>query len=94
MAMATGMATKRGCIQLDARRLMLLCVSMGCATAPAVAGDWKITPTIAVNETSTDNVALSNTNKQRDLITDLNPGLRIEGPAAAPSFILTTRCTT
>ena len=79
MATVTVMVTKRGRIHLNARRLMLLGVGMGCVALPAFAGDWKITPTIAVNETSTDNVALSNTNKQRDLITDLNPGLRIEG---------------
>ncbi len=79
MAMVTAMAAKPGRNHLNVRRLMLLGVSMGCAVLPALAGDWKITPTIGVNETSTDNVALSNTNKQHDLITDLNPGIRIEG---------------
>ena len=49
------------------------------AAPSAVAGDWTITPTMTVTETSTDNVALSQTNKQSDLITDLNPGIRIEG---------------
>lgn len=40
---------------------------------------WKITPTASIKETATDNVALSNTNKQNDLITDINPGIRIDG---------------
>lgn len=52
---------------------------MACVALPAFAGDWKITPTIAVNETATDNVALSSTQKKGDLITDVNPGIRIEG---------------
>jgi uncharacterized protein (PEP-CTERM system associated) len=73
------MAAKRRSLYFNVRRLMLFGVSMGCGALPVIAGDWVITPTIAVNETSTDNVALSSVNKQRDLITDLNPGIRIEG---------------
>lgn len=59
-----------------------LAVALGCLSLPAVsamAGEWTITPTMTVNATSTDNVALSQNNKQSDLVTDLNPGIRIEG---------------
>jgi len=74
--MAMGVDRKpRGGIQ----RLFLLGVGMGCVVFPAFAGDWKITPTIAVMETATDNVALSNTQKQSDLISDINPGILIDG---------------
>ena len=85
--MATVMVTvtKRS-IHLHAWRLALLGASMGGLALPALAGDWKITPTIGVNETSTDNVALSNTHKQHDLVTDLNPGLRIEGSGGRSKF--------
>jgi uncharacterized protein (PEP-CTERM system associated) len=64
----------------DTQRLILLGATLGCITFPAIAGDWTITPTIAVNETATDNVALSSdTQKKSDLISDINPGIRIDG---------------
>ena len=79
MAMVTVMEHKlSACIFL--RKTMLFGVVVGCVALPAVAGDWKITPTLAVNETATDNVALSNdTLKKSDLVSDINPGIRIEG---------------
>ena len=56
---------------------------LGCAccaiVAPAMAGTWLITPSLTVNETATDNVALSKTNEKSDLVTDLSPGIRING---------------
>jgi uncharacterized protein (PEP-CTERM system associated) len=61
------------------QRLFLLGVGMGCVVFPVFAGDWKITPTISVNETATDNVTLSNTHKQSDLISDINPGILLDG---------------
>lgn len=78
MAMVTAMGTRYKTF-IDAPRLLLLGASMGCLAFPVSAGEWKITPSIAVNETATDNVALSGTNKQSDLITDINPGIHIEG---------------
>lgn len=77
MAMATVMAAERTS-RVDARGL-LLGISMGCIAFPAVAGEWKIHPMLAVNETATDNVGLSSTQKKSDLVTDVNPGIRIEG---------------
>lgn len=61
------------------RRVALLLLGALCAGASAYAGEWTITPTIAVTETATDNVALTNKNTKSDLISDVNPGIRIEG---------------
>lgn len=52
---------------------------MGCLALSASAGEWKVHPMLAVNETATDNVGLSDTQKKSDLVTDVNPGIRIEG---------------
>jgi len=46
---------------------------------PVFAGSWTITPTIAVNLTATDNVDLSATNTQSSLITNISPGISIDG---------------
>ena len=78
MAMGTKMRAKINS-RTSTRRLFLLGVAMGCIASPASAGEWKITPTISVNETATDNVALSSTNKKGDLVTDISPGIRIDG---------------
>lgn len=78
MAMVTAMVVERSS-RIVTSRLVLLGVTMGCVAFPVFAGQWKITPMIAVNETATDNVALSSTQKRGDLITDVNPGIRIEG---------------
>lgn len=53
-----------------------------CAAFPAHAENWQITPTIAVNETLSDNVFLRPTNKTSDLITSLTPGISIDGAGA------------
>ncbi|MBP6710691.1 MAG: TIGR03016 family PEP-CTERM system-associated outer membrane protein [Propionivibrio sp.] len=60
------------------RRVVLL-AGVTSAAVSAYAGDWKITPTLAITETATDNVALASKNTKSDLISDVNPGLRIEG---------------
>ncbi len=52
---------------------------VGCMAAPAFGGEWTITPSASLNGTLTDNVDLSSTNKQRELITDANLGLHIDG---------------
>lgn len=76
--MVTDMATEQHSGRAAAG-LILRSAIVACVAFPAFAGDWKITPTIAVNETATDNVALTSTQKKGDLITDVNPGIRIEG---------------
>ena len=78
MAMVMATLAEWKC-HINTLRFVFLGASMGCLASPALAGDWMITPTIAVNETVTDNVALSNTQKKGDVISDINPGLRIDG---------------
>ena len=78
MAMVTGMEINHD-YRMGTRRLILLGLTMGYAVFPVFAGEWNITPTVAVSETATDNVALTNTQKQGDLITDISPGIRIDG---------------
>ncbi len=43
------------------------------------AGNWVIGPTLDVAEIYSDNVILSQSNKQSDLITEVNPGVSIRG---------------
>jgi len=45
---------------------------------------WTIKPSVSLTETLTDNVAINRTqgNKEGDLITQLSPGIRIEGKSA------------
>jgi uncharacterized protein (PEP-CTERM system associated) len=45
----------------------------------ASAGTWTITPSVAVRETATDNARLSDKNKESDLISDISPGILVEG---------------
>lgn len=56
----------------------LLALAMGLAY-PAYAAEWKITPSITATETATDNVALSSTSRQSDLVTDISPAIHISG---------------
>lgn len=58
---------------------VLLAGGIASAMTTVHAGSWTITPTLAVTETATDNVALSDRNKQSDLISDVNPGIHING---------------
>lgn len=61
------------------QKSLLFYLILGGVVFPSTAAEWKITPSISVNETATDNVALTSSNKKSDLITDLAPGIRIEG---------------
>jgi uncharacterized protein (PEP-CTERM system associated) len=58
---------------------MALGAALG-AMAPAIqAGDWRIEPSVSVNETATDNVGLTGKHRKSDWITDITPGVRIDG---------------
>ena len=74
MAMGTGMA-----IRLDRRSLIALGISLGVLSAPAMAGEWTITPSISVNETATDNIDQVENRQTSSLITDISPGINIVG---------------
>lgn len=43
------------------------------------AGDWKITPRFNIEETYTDNVRLSDINREGDFITTVSPGVSVRG---------------
>ncbi len=85
MAMVTAMVTVMAmALNRDSRnragKLFFLTLAVSCVALPAYSGEWKITPSVAVNETATDNVALSsNADKKSELVTDINPGIRIDG---------------
>lgn len=78
MVMVTAMEVRRKSAS-DIQGLIVVGVALGCLSCPVDAGEWTIIPTIAVNETATDNVALSNAQKKSDLITDVTPGISIAG---------------
>ena len=59
--------------------ILLAGISLGLSAFPVAAAEWAITPSIAVNETATDNVGLVDTHSKSDLITDVMPGIRIAG---------------
>jgi len=65
--------------RIDSQRLILFGLSMGCVAFPVFAGNWTITPTIAVSVTETDNLNLSRSNTQSSLITNVAPGISIDG---------------
>lgn len=78
MDMVTATARKRNLpIAFSASTTFTLLV--GCLSVPAMAGEWTITPSVALNETATDNVDLSRSNKQADLVTDATLGFHING---------------
>ena len=75
MDTGTGMATvARG----NAPVLIALAAALGAMVPPAWA-DWEIVPSISVSETVTDNVGLSEKNRESDWITDIAPGIGING---------------
>jgi len=60
----------------------LLVSCLAGAPLAAIAGDWTITPFIAGQETFTDNVLLTPTNRRSDFVTGLFPGISINGESA------------
>src|SRR5438270_13873055 len=67
--------------------LLIACVA-GLPGRTALAGDWTITPFMAGQETFTDNVLLTPTNRHSDLVTGLSPGVAISGETARFNAIL------
>jgi uncharacterized protein (PEP-CTERM system associated) len=59
-----------------------------CASRPAHAENWRITPSIGVNETLTDNLFLTSTNRTSDLVTGITPGISIDGKGGRASLRL------
>ena len=76
--MVTAMANKIA-VYLGGQRLVLLGLLLGFVTLQAFAGNWTITPTLAVTETATNNLNLSSTNTQSSLSTNIAPGIIIYG---------------
>ena len=79
MVTAMRTSTERRVVVTRQVRRVVFFAGVASAAMCAYAGEWKITPTLAVTETATDNVALTNSNMKSDLISDVNPGIRIEG---------------
>ncbi|GHU35234.1 hypothetical protein AGMMS50256_30080 [Betaproteobacteria bacterium] len=52
---------------------------LGMMAPTALAGDWQIVPSISVNETATDNVGQVKKHRENDWITDIAPGIKING---------------
>ena len=77
--------TSRWCVQPSAS--WLGCALM-CLAAHAHAENWRITPRISVNETLTNNLFLTSTNRTSDLVTGITPGISIEGQGARASLRL------
>ena len=59
-----------------------------CIAAHAHAESWRITPSIAVNETLTNNLFLTSQNRTSDLVTGITPGISIEGQGGRASLRL------
>lgn len=65
---------------MDNRSLAQIGVAgcLACLSLPAMAGEWQIEPRVSVKATATDNVDL-NARGQSDFVTDVTPGIRIDG---------------
>ncbi|MDR2788917.1 MAG: TIGR03016 family PEP-CTERM system-associated outer membrane protein [Candidatus Accumulibacter sp.] len=59
--------------------LLALGAALSVMAPAASAGDWRITPSISVNETVTDNIDLVEKHRRSDWITDLAPGIKVAG---------------
>ena len=83
----TGMAIRQN---KNERRggLLVLGICLGSLGLHADAGEWTITPTIGVTETATDNVRLSSTQAKSALISDITPGISIDGSGGRASLHL------
>jgi uncharacterized protein (PEP-CTERM system associated) len=74
------------------RRVQLSPSWLGCAlmciAAHAHAESWRIMPSIGVNETLTNNLFLTSTNRTSDLVTGITPGISIAGQGGRASLRL------
>jgi uncharacterized protein (PEP-CTERM system associated) len=59
--------------------LAVLGAALGMMAPSALAGDWRIVPSVSINETATDNVGLVKNHRESDWITDITPGINITG---------------
>jgi uncharacterized protein (PEP-CTERM system associated) len=66
-------------LRIDLNRLIVLAATMGSVAFPVIAGEWTIIPTIAVTETASDNIFLSSSQAKRGLVSDITPGISING---------------
>ena len=69
-------------MSLDIRVRLGLLVSACAAPLAAAAGDWDIVPRFTLEESYTDNVALSDVDASGDFITKAKPGLSVHGRGA------------
>ena len=77
MAMVTAMVTATGMRKLST--LASIAVLSGMTMGAAHAGVWDIVPSISLGETATNNVGHTNKHQQSDWITDVSPGITING---------------
>jgi hypothetical protein len=78
-----------GTVGATRRRHPWLGFALICGAIPAAhAENWRITPTLAVNETLTNNLYLNSTNRTSDLVTGITPGISIDGKGARASLRL------
>jgi len=70
------------------RKLSALLLVLAGTSAAVQAGDWTIVPSIAVNETLTNNVFLSGTDPTSDSVTGIAPGISIDGKGDRASLRL------
>jgi uncharacterized protein (PEP-CTERM system associated) len=59
--------------------LLALGAAWGAVTPPVLAGEWRVVPSVVINETVTDNVGLTENHRESDLVTDVSPGIAISG---------------
>ena len=59
--------------------LFALGAALGAMMPPALAGEWRVVPSIAINGTMTDNVGLTEDHRKSDWITDISPGIAVSG---------------
>ena len=69
-------------IPTDARRWRAAAALLALAGAHADAADWTVVPDISLRETYTDNASIATTPRRGDFVTEINPGIRIDGRSA------------
>lgn len=77
-------------MRLAQLRARLLCRISGCAVLSLTAfagtgvnaGEWRVTPSLEISETYTDNVELSSIDRESDFITRISPGINVVGKSA------------